>query len=136
MEIIKEREYVERIEYSLYYELKTTRGAGFLFSCDKEGNLLNLDKPESQANYEKCVSGEHNVIFKGIQRHDTSYWEDAVGICVCGEEVQLGRFTNECDHCERLFNSAGQLLVDRSLWGEETGESHSDIEGPSDRYDY
>ena len=130
IKIIKERKHVERIEYALYYEWKTSKGAGFLFDCDKEGNLVTLDNPDAQANYEKCVSGEYNVVFKGIQRYDTSYWEDAVGKCICGEEVQLGRFTNTCDECDRDYNSQGQLLADRSQWGEETGESYYDIEGP------
>jgi hypothetical protein len=45
-----------------------------------------------------------------------------VVICECGEEVPCGSFTNECE-CGCDYNFAGQLLADRSQWGEETGES-------------
>lgn len=136
IEIIKEREYIERIEYTLYYEWKKTKGAGFLFDCDKEGTVI-LKTPEAQANYDKCVKGKLAVTFKGIQKHNTSYWEDTVAKCICGEEIQLSRrFTSTCDECDRDYNSSGQLLADRSQWGEETGESYSDIMGPGDGYDY
>ena len=50
----------------------------------------------------------------------------AVGRCSCGREVVLGGFTNSCE-CGRDYNSAGQELAPRSQWGEETGESLSDI---------
>lgn len=36
-------------------------------------------------------------------------------------------FTNTCPECENDYNWAGQLLASRSQWGEETGESLSDI---------
>ncbi|GAH70438.1 unnamed protein product [marine sediment metagenome] len=35
-------------------------------------------------------------------------------------------FTNTCE-CGADYNSAGQLLASRSQWGEETGESLTDI---------
>ena len=51
----------------------------------------------------------------------------AIGECVrCGEAVELGGFTNTCD-CGADYNWGGQLLACRSQWGEETGESLSDI---------
>jgi len=49
-----------------------------------------------------------------------------VGKCDCGREVLLYGFTNTCD-CGRDYNMSGQLLAPRSQWGEETGESVSDI---------
>jgi len=51
-----------------------------------------------------------------------------VAQCVCGEEVLLMGFTNTCD-CGRDYNMSGQLLASREQWGEETGESISDILG-------
>ena len=47
--------------------------------------------------------------------------------CRCGDEVVCDRFTNTCYECGSDFNGSGQLLADRSQWGEETGESVSDI---------
>jgi len=46
--------------------------------------------------------------------------------CHCGREVVCEGFTNTCD-CGADYNFAGQLLANRSQWGEETGESLSDI---------
>jgi len=46
--------------------------------------------------------------------------------CHCGAEVVCEGFTNTCD-CGADYNFAGQLLASRSQWGEETGESLSDI---------
>ncbi len=46
--------------------------------------------------------------------------------CGCGQEVYCSGFTNTCD-CGRDYNHAGQQLAPRSQWGEETGESLSDI---------
>ncbi len=44
----------------------------------------------------------------------------------CGKRVELTGFTNTCD-CGADYNSFGQLLAPRSQWGEETGESVSEI---------
>lgn len=51
----------------------------------------------------------------------------AVWKCDCGEELECFEFTNTCDKCGADYNSAGQRLAPRSQWGEETGESLSDI---------
>ncbi len=48
-------------------------------------------------------------------------------ITCCGEELVCARFTNTCSNCGSDFNMSGELLADRSQWGEETGESVSDI---------
>jgi hypothetical protein len=52
---------------------------------------------------------------------------DRWGTCSCGEDVHFNHFTNTCDNCETDYNSSGQELAPRSQWGEETGESLSDI---------
>lgn len=48
--------------------------------------------------------------------------------CGCGRTIELyvTAYTIECD-CGREFNTFGQELADRRYWGEETGESLSDI---------
>jgi hypothetical protein len=81
-----------------------------------------------------------------FHRHETCYVEREYGFkevqrgvvrCVCGEEVVCEFFANTCDRCGRDYNMSGQMLADRSQWGEETGESLSDIIGPYDpREDY
>ena len=51
----------------------------------------------------------------------------AVGLCPCGQEVELGGFTNTCDNCGTDYNWAGQALAPRECWGEETGEHWTDL---------
>lgn len=46
--------------------------------------------------------------------------------CRCGRELETPGFTNTCD-CGADYNWAGQELAPREQWGEETGESLSDI---------
>lgn len=46
--------------------------------------------------------------------------------CQCGATVVCEHFTNTCE-CGRDYNSNGDLLVARHLWGEETGEHPADI---------
>lgn len=48
------------------------------------------------------------------------------GKCVCGEWLELNNFTNACV-CGRDYNSNGTLLAPREQWGEETGETATDI---------
>ena len=45
----------------------------------------------------------------------------------CGRWLPCSRFTNTCDVCQADYNGSGSRLADRSQWGEETGESVSDI---------
>ncbi len=51
--------------------------------------------------------------------------------CACGREVYCDGFTTTCD-CGADYNWNGQRLAPRSQWGEETGESYSDIVSPRD----
>ena len=46
--------------------------------------------------------------------------------CDCGHNLELTAFTNTCV-CGTDFNMSGQRLAPRSQWGEETGESVSEI---------
>ena len=50
----------------------------------------------------------------------------AVWRCDCGAELEIPNFTNTCE-CGADYNSSGQRLAPREQWGEETGESFSDI---------
>lgn len=48
-------------------------------------------------------------------------------VLCCNKWLELHVFTNTCEKCNSDYNTAGQLLVDRSLWGEETGEHYTDL---------
>jgi hypothetical protein len=54
--------------------------------------------------------------------------------CDCGEEVVCQGFTSTCE-CGADYNGSGQRLAPREQWGEETGETYTDIVGPGDPYD-
>jgi len=70
------------------------------------------------------------VIGKGKAYRERGYgyveFQAPIVECDCGKEVLCDRFTNTCD-CGRDYNGFGQKLAPRSQWGEETGESLSDI---------
>lgn len=105
----------------------STHGHGFAFPSDERGNVdLDALRPNARENYEKCISGELDVIDGGVEHFEHINKEPAEGRCPCGGIVFLTGFTNSCD-CGRDYNSAGQELAPRSQWGEETGEHPADI---------
>lgn len=66
-------------EYRRLFNWKDSDG-GFGFECDEQGNVdVASLNPLARENYEKCVSGEHNVVDAGI---DTSVYR--VRLCPCG----------------------------------------------------
>ncbi len=130
MEMIKDRERIHCHEYYLDYRWSDCPGSGFSFGCNEKGEVdLAAMQPAGRENYEKCLSGEHDVIFRGLKKREWSYIQPAVGRCHCGDEVTLYGFTNTCEKCGADYNSSGQLLAPRSQWGEETGETAADILG-------
>jgi hypothetical protein len=67
-------------------------------------------------------------IEKEMQDYQYTRWSKVIPVvtCHCGEKVYCTAFTNTCDRCEADYNFNGELLADRSQWGEETGESWQD----------
>lgn len=123
---LRHREYHEETTFAHYFGWRSDPNAGFAFNCDKEGNVLNL-QDAAQENYNKCLSGEYDVIDQGVIPF-VHRWTDPAAIeCPCGAEVELYGFTNTCEKCSRDFNQSGQELAPREFWGEETGESLADI---------
>lgn len=128
MRIIHRSQRIEDVTYSRTFHWRTSPGSGFGFPCDEQGtiDIAALAEP-ARANLTDCLDGTFDVVDDGVQRYVNRYTEPAVGECDrCRREVELGRFTNECE-CGADYNSAGQLLAPRSQWGEETGESLADI---------
>ena len=68
---------------------------------------------------------------------DNYFIEDPKGhssineIKCCNKWIWLDQWTNTCDTCQSDYNMQGNKLAPRSQWGEETGESLSDILGPA-----
>lgn len=134
MKIIKGRSHVTHTEYRRFYEYDDMPNAGFSFPSDPQGNVDVASLPDvAKGSYAACltgvvrtVDGPKKVIDRGVEAFTHSYHEPAIGLCSCGREVILDGFTCPCD-CGADYNSAGQRLAPRSQWGEETGESLSDI---------
>ncbi len=74
----------------------------------------------------EIISKPHRVTATDEDGYTHSWREPGIGRCHCGRHVILEGFTNTCA-CGRDYNSAGQELAPRAQWGEETGESLSDI---------
>ena len=75
----------------------------------------------------EIIAKAHRVTETDKDGYIHSGREPAVGLCHCGRKIVLEGFTNTCEACGRDYNWAGQELAPRAQWGEETGESLSDI---------
>jgi hypothetical protein len=130
---ITPRQVHDETSYRLQYTIKGT-GSGYGFDCDEQGNVDVADlNPAALKNWEFCQAGQNDrgetIICDGVEKFSHRWIEPAVGICDCGEEVDLDGFTNTCENCGADYNSSGQKLAPREQWGEETGEHLSDILG-------
>ena len=128
IKIITPRQRKEEVHYEREFEWRDMPGAGFGFPCNKQGvvDIANM-QPAGVENYRKCLKGEHNVIDKGIRSWTNKWTEPAVAECECGHHITLDSFTNTCSKCGADYNFGGQRLAPREQWGEETGETASDI---------
>lgn len=128
IKIISHIQEKEETSYYIFYEWAEELDAGFMFPCNQDGDIdFNSMSQEALDNYEKCESGEYEVVYHGLRRSVNTYREPAVGECSCGKEVVLESNTNQCKSCGSYYNAIGQQLSDPSNWGEETGEHPSDI---------
>lgn len=125
MRIVSRREHKTHVSYRHQFSRTDCPGAGFSFDCTADGTLLNMN-PDANRNYQDCLT-RSDLIDDGIIKSERDYWEPAVGLCdECGNQVRLSRFTNTCS-CGADYNMSGSRLAPREQWGEETGESASDI---------
>lgn len=125
MRIISRRCTETTVEFCLRYDDKEAPGSGFTFPCDEHGVVSQL-RPAAQANYDRCQR-EDRFVRRGVEKYEHRYTHPATGQCDCGRRVALVGFTNTCGGCGTDYNMSGQRLASREQWGEETGESLSDI---------
>lgn len=163
MRILSQRTYTYVPHFLLCFSYGN-EGRGFSFVCDKDGKVdegkLNV---HTLATYKECMSGkvvsspqrqmrvgadgeyeqapgcDQQITYKvgkDVRDYGKFHTEPAVGECDrCQRKVHLHGFTNTCE-CGADYNMSGQRLADRSQWGEETGESLSDILAvDTERYD-
>lgn len=91
-------------------------------TCNKCGRGNTKDLTEKPCPSDDCDGHwyKEEITFRHVERAYT------LVECDCGEEVFCQGFTSTCA-CGADYNSSGQLLAPRDQWGEETGESYSDI---------
>ena len=113
-------------EYELVFD--DGHNNGFGFPCDKDGKLLESEdkNPAAHRNYQECLKHpERFVRFNRIVRTERRVRENAHGICVCGEEVELwNQYMGacECPNCGRWYNLFGEELNPPELWEEDLSE--------------
>lgn len=129
MKIVQHSKHVTSVTYDRVFSYDPDCfTAGFGFPCDVSGEVLEPSNNCAKDNYRKCLTGEvdgHRVYDLGVKRYEHTYLEPAIGLCECGEEVELRNFTNTCE-CGADYNTSGQRLAPREYWGEETGEHWTD----------
>lgn len=77
-----------------------------------------------------CIPCANNGVkgsLQTVQIPDVDYVRGYTEVLCCGDWLMCDRFTNTCGTCNRDYNGSGQELAPRSQWGEETGESATDI---------
>jgi hypothetical protein len=127
---LERRSFAERTEYSLDFE-NAEGGGGFTFPCSEDGEVDMSELQEAAiANLNGCLSGE--IPTKGPGQIVSSTYQYAIagsGICACGRKVWL--YDTDCNQCECgvEYFSNGDPMAPREQWGEETGETLSDIMG-------
>jgi hypothetical protein len=129
MKIIRKRRFSEQTNFERVFSLEIDPGRMFGFPCDEKGEIdFNSLNEVAANNARRLLANEMlGYVDRGVITWNSRFTEPAVGLCeACGREVSLDGFTNTCD-CGADYNSAGQRLAARSQWGEETGESLSDI---------
>jgi hypothetical protein len=130
MKIISHRRTEVTVSYCYQYDRAGHAGWGFGFKCDEHGTIdESAMTPEALANLEACRSGVvrgHRMVEIGVCQVERWLTFPAVGLCDCGEEIELDSFTNTC-YCGADYNMSGQRLAPRSRWGEETGETLGEI---------
>jgi len=124
LKIIRERSTHTEVEH--YVEFTDGGGGGFSFPCDSNGNIqFNDDIPElgkaQRDNYDYAMSHKERFTCQYAQFVTRKYTvtDNAVGRCVCGEEVELYdqyQGACSCPKCGQWYNMFGQSLVDPEYW--------------------
>jgi hypothetical protein len=112
-------------EHKFHFQRKGYEGfCGQSFECDAQGNVKD---PQNSFYLDALtrVGTEYEKPY--VHTYEVKHTEPGIIRCEgCNHKVALWGFTNTCE-CGRDYNMSGSLLAPRSQWGEETGETASDI---------
>lgn len=129
MLIIRKRQSIVETNFERVFSLESDPGRMYGFDSDEKGEIdFSVLAVPALENARKLLKGEiPGYVDRGVISWTKRYTDPAVGRCdKCGREVVLSGFTNTC-LCGADYNMSGQSLAPRAQWGEETGESLSDI---------
>jgi hypothetical protein len=127
MKILSPR-HTEAVEsHEMFFANDKTGHSGYGFPCDAAGVIAPLGNDCARANLAKCLAGTNGILPGTLKTWVNHHTRSAVGLCECGTRVYLSGFTNTCDGCDADYNKSGQQLAPREVWGEDTGESLSEI---------
>jgi hypothetical protein len=118
---------IEHVEHTIDFEDSTCPGAGYSFPADKTGIDFAELHDCAIDNLLSCYT-RADISGPFYSAREWSYMQAAVYRCKCGGEIVCeSPYGNDCNRCNGEFNQSGQRLAPREFWGEETGESYSDI---------
>lgn len=124
LKIIKERATHTEVEYRI--EFTDAEGCGYSFPCDQNGNVRFDDRDIEIArvqreHYKAAMAGKERFTqqYAELVARKYTVTENAIGKCVCGEEVELYdqyQGACECPHCGRWYNLFCQELLPPESW--------------------
>lgn len=129
LKIIRERNTYTKTEY--YIEFTDEEGCGFSFPTDLSGKIIYDEDPEiakaQRDNYEYAMAHKERYTrqYNEFVARAYTVTDNAVGRCVCGEEVELYdqyQGACSCPKCGQWYNIYGQSLVDPEYWEDYDGE--------------
>lgn len=129
LKIIRERDTHIKTEYHI--EFTDEEGCGFSFPTDLSGKIIYDEDPEiakaQRDNYEYAMAHKERYTRQYNEFVALAYTvtDNAVGRCVCGEEVELYdqyQGACSCPKCGQWYNLFGQSLVDPEYWEDYDGE--------------
>lgn len=125
----------DEVTHDRVFDWEGERDFGFAFPCGEDGTVLPLN-PVASENYLACLTGAvdgRRVVDRGVRRSVRRVTVPAVVECdACCRHLELWADPATCE-CGAEYNLAGQRLAPREQWGEETGETASDILTNPDR---
>jgi hypothetical protein len=134
IKIIKERGYESRawLQHNFHWEDKPD--SGFTFEVNEKGECIT-ENDSAQENFVLCKTGlitsgtGGKIVDGGVRKVSHKYATNAVGVCVCGEQVELyNQYMRacECSNCGQWYNLSGQELMPPRYWHDDGGDWEDD----------